>query len=432
MTNPTTTAPVAAPAATQQQTRSIIIIGALFFIFGFVTWSNSVLIPYLRIACELNNFESYLVAFAFYISYLVMAIPSVWVLERTGFKNGMSIGLLVMAVGALLFIPAAMTRTYELFLLGLFVQGTGLAVLQTAANPYITILGPRESAAKRISIMGICNKVAGALAPIALGTIALRDADGLVQRLATMDAAAKVAELNELAARVILPYQLMLGVLLLLAVLIYFSSLPEIDTNQEDTTAADATTSKTSVFQFPHLLLGALAMFVYVGVEVIAGDTIISYAAAQGIALSTAKFFTACTMAAMTVGYLIGVVAIPKYISQEKALQVSSVAGVLFAIGALFTSGYLSVLFISLLGLANSLIFPAIWPLAITGLGRFTKMGSSFLIMAISGGAVLPLLYGRLADYSTAQQAYWLLIPCYLFILYYGISGHKARRESAL
>ncbi|MBO0358575.1 sugar MFS transporter [Hymenobacter sp. BT186] len=427
MTKAATTASVAAPATTQQ-TRSIVIIGALFFIFGFVTWLNSVLIPYLRIACELNNFESYLVAFAFYISYLVMAIPSAWVLKKTGFKNGMSAGLLVMAVGALIFVPAALTRTYGLFLLGLFVQGTGLAVLQTAANPYITILGPRASAAKRISVMGICNKVAGALAPIALGAVALKDADALVKRLSSLDAASKAAELNALAARVVTPYLIMLAVLVLLAVLIYFSSLPEIDTDHEDETVAAANTNKTSIFQFPHLLLGALAMFFYVGVEVIAGDTIISYGASQGIALTTAKFFTACTMGAMTLGYLVGVVAIPKYLSQEKALQLFAVAGVVFALGALFTSGYTSVLFISLLGLANSLIFPAIWPLAIEGLGRFTKIGSSLLIMAIAGGAVLPPLYGWLADHFSPQQAYWLVIPCYLFILYYGLYGHKARQ----
>ncbi|UOR06097.1 sugar MFS transporter [Hymenobacter aerilatus] len=428
MTKAVPTSSAAVPTTSTQQTRSIVIIGALFFIFGFVTWLNSVLIPYLRIACELNNFEAYLVAFAFYISYLVMAIPSAWVLKATGFKNGMSVGLLVMAVGALIFIPAALTRTYGLFLFGLFVQGTGLAVLQTAANPYITILGPRESAAKRISVMGICNKIAGALAPVALGAVALKDADALVARLGTMSVAAKTAELDALATRVITPYLLMTAVLVLLAVLIYFSSLPEIDTDHEDETVAAANTNKTSVLQFPHLLLGALAMFVYVGVEVIAGDTIISYGNAQGIELETAKFFTTFTMGAMIVGYLVGVVAIPKFISQEKALQVFAVAGVAFALGALFTSGITSVLFIALLGLANSLIFPAIWPLAIEGLGRFTKIGSSFLIMAIAGGAVLPPLYGSLADAYSPQQAYWLVIPCYLFILYYGLAGHKVRR----
>jgi FHS family L-fucose permease-like MFS transporter len=423
-----TTAPATALPATAQPTKSIVIIGSLFFIFGFVTWLNSVLIPYLKISCELTNFEAYLVAFAFYISYLVMAIPSAWVLKATGFKKGMSLGLLVMGAGALLFIPAALTRTYGLFLLGLFVQGTGLAVLQTAANPYITILGPRESAAKRISIMGICNKVAGAIAPVALGAVALKDADALVKRLGSLSPTAKAAELDALAARVVTPYLLMLAVLVVLATLIYFSSLPEIDTDHEDEAVAAANNNKSSIFHFPHLLLGALAMFFYVGVEVIAGDTIISYGASQGIALATAKFFTTCTLVAMIVGYGVGIAAIPRFISQERALQVSAVTGVLFALGALFTTGYTSVLFISLLGLANSLIFPAIWPLAIEGLGRFTKLGSSLLIMAIAGGAVLPPLYGLLADHSSPQQAYWLVIPCYLFLLFYGMAGHKARR----
>ena len=407
--------------------RSIVIIGALFFIFGFVTWLNSVLIPYLKIACELNNFESYLVAFAFYISYLVMAIPSAWVLKVTGFKKGMSVGLLIMAVGALIFVPAALTRTYGLFLLGLFVQGTGLAVLQTASNPYITILGPIESAAKRISIMGICNKVAGALAPIILGAIVLSNADALVESLGSMNAAEKAAELNALAHRVITPYLIIMAVLVVLAVLIYFSSLPEVDTDQEDETVAAANTKKTSILQFPHLLLGVFTMFLYVGVEVMAGDTIISYGATQGIPFTEAKFFTSFTLGAMIVGYLIGIAAIPRFIKQDKALQVSAVLGVLFAIAATLTSGYTSVLFISLLGLANALMWPAIWPLAIADLGRFTKIGSSLLIMGIAGGAILPLVYGALTDAFNAQQAYWLMVPCYLFILYYAVAGHKIR-----
>ncbi|WP_347160109.1 sugar MFS transporter [Pontibacter chitinilyticus] len=407
--------------------RSMVIIGALFFIFGFVTWLNSVLIPYLKIACELNNFASYLVATSFYISYLVMAIPSAWVLKATGFKKGMSVGLLVMAVGALVFIPAAMSRTYGVFLLAQFIIGTGLAVLQTAVNPYATILGPRESAARRISIMGICNKVAGALAPIILGAVILSDADALVQQLKTMDAAQRVAELNALASRVITPYMIMAGVLVLLAVLIYFSSLPEIDTDQEDESVASANSSKTSVFQFPHLVLGVLTMFLYVGVEVMAGDTVISYGASQGIALADATYFTTYTLIAMIVGYLIGIATMPKLISQDKALQISALLGVAFVLVALFTDGYTSVLFISLLGLANAIMWPAIWPLAIADLGRFTKIGSSLLIMGIAGGAILPLVYGHLTDLFNSQEAYWIMVPCYLFIWYFAAYGHKVR-----
>ncbi|MDN3657326.1 sugar MFS transporter [Ferruginibacter paludis] len=406
----------------------IIIIGSLFFIFGFITWLNSVLIPYLKIACELNNFESYLVAFAFYISYFVMAIPSARVLKATGFKRGMAVGLGVMAVGALIFIPAAMTRTYSLFLLGLFVQGTGLAVLQTASNPYITIIGPRESAAKRISIMGICNKVAGSIAPIVLGAITLKNADVLKERLLTMGAAEKAVQLNELAARVILPYICIIVVLVILAIAINFSHLPEIDTEHEDEAVAKANSGKTSVFQFPHLMLGVLTLFLYVGAEVLAGDTIISYGASQGIALSTAKFFTTCTLIAMIVGYIVGIIAIPKYLKQGTALKFSAIIGVVFSIIAILTTGYTSVLFIALLGLANSLMWPAIWPLAIADLGRFTKVGSSLLIMAIAGGAVLPLIYGRLADVLSPQHAYVILIPIYLFILYYAAIGSKIRK----
>ncbi len=417
------------PSQSQNYTRPMIIIGSLFFIFGFVTWLNSVLIPYLGIACELNNFESYLVAFAFYISYLVMAIPSAWILKVTGFKKGMPLGLVIMAVGALIFIPAAQTRIYALFLLGLFIQGTGLALLQTASNPYITILGPRDSAAKRISIMGICNKVAGALAPIILGAIALKNADELVERLTGMSVAQKAMELDMLAARVITPYLIMAGILVVLAVIIYFSSLPEVDTDHEDEAVASANTSKKSILQFPHLMLGVLTMFLYVGVEVMAGDTIISYGASQGIALSTAKFFTTCTLVAMIVGYLIGIVAMPRIITQEKAMQVSAVLGILFTVAAILTSGYISVLFIALLGLANALIFPAIWPLAIAGLGRFTKIGSSLLIMGIAGGAVIPLIYGYFADLVNPQQAYWIMVPCYLFIWYYAVYGFRLKSQ---
>jgi MFS transporter, FHS family, L-fucose permease len=409
--------------------RPIIIIGALFFIFGFVTWLNAILIPYFKIALELNNFQSYLVAFAFYISYFVMAIPSAWVLKATGFKKGMSVGLLVMAVGALLFLPAALTRTLELFLIGLFVQGTGLAVLQTAANPYITILGPLESAAKRISIMGVSNKIGGVLGSIILGAIVLSNADEVVARLELMSVAEKAIELDAMASKVIMPYLIIMAVLIALAVVIYFSSLPEVDTDQEDETVAAANVNKTSILQFPHLLLGAFTMFLYVGVEVMAGDTIVSYGAAQGIPFTTAKFFTSLTLGAMIVAYFVGVATIPKYIRQDKALKISAILGILFTIAAIMTSGFVSVLFIALLGLANALMWPAIFPLALADLGRFTKIGSSLIIMGIAGGAILPLIYGALADSINPQQAYWIMVPCYLFILYYAMAGHKVRTK---
>lgn len=425
-------------AGTTQETKKsaispVIIIGALFFIFGFVTWLNGVLIPYLRIACELNNFEAYLVATAFYIAYLLMAKPSAWVLKLFGFKNGMAVGLLIMAVGALIFIPAALTRIYPIFLLGLFVQGSGLAVLQSASNPYITIIGPPESAAKRISIMGIFNKGAGVLAPIALGSVILSNIDAFTTKLATLSGADKIAQLNELASRVIVPYLLMVIVLAILAVLIYFSGLPEIDTDHEDATLAAANEGKDSIFQFPHLIIGVIALFFYVGAEVIAGDSIINYGVAHHIPLSQARFFSSGTLICMVVGYCAGIAFIPKYITQQKALVYSAVLGVILTVLALFTPKYISVSCIALLGLANSLMWPAIWPLALSGLGRFTKIGSSLLVMGIAGAAVFPPLYGLLVDKTksifgpemAAQTAYWILIPIYLFILYFAAVGYK-------
>ena len=405
----------------------IIIMGALFFIFGFVTWLNGTLIPYLKIACELNTLQSLLVAFAFYISYFAMALPSSWVLKLTGFKKGMMLGLLVMAAGALLFIPAASTRTYGLFLAGLFVIGTGLSILQTASNPYLTILGPIESAAKRISIMGICNKVAGVLAPIILGAIILSDADTVVKELQGLDSAARALRLDEIATRVINPYIVIAIVLTGLALMVRLSPLPEIEMEQnggDDRYVAD---DRSNVFMYPNLVLGVLAIFLYVGVEVIAGDTLPLYGQSQGIALSEARYFTTYTLVAMVIGYIIGIIAIPRLISQSKALAISAITGVLFTICAIFTIGYTSVLFIALLGLANALMWPAIWPLAIHGIGKYTKIGSAMLIMGIAGGALLPLLWGQLSMIHSIghQMAYWIIVPCYLFILFYSLKGHR-------
>ena len=406
---------------------NIIIIGVLFFVFGFVTWLGSVLIPYLKIACELNTFESYFVAFSFYISYALMAIPSARFLKRTGAKKGMAAGLVIMAVGSLMFIPAAISRQYLLFLLGLFIQGAGLTILQSASNPYVTMLGPRNSAARRISFMGICNGVAGVIAPLILGSIILSDADSLTNTVAHLTGTEKSVMLNGLAHRAIIPYFVMMLVLLLLALLIYRSGLPDIDIDEEDAETSAVNNNKKSIFQFPHLVIGVFTLFLYVGVEVIAVDTIFGFAQSQGIAASSAKYFTSFTILNMLLGYIIGIVCIPRFIQQHQALKISAVTGIIFAIMALVTHGAVAVTFIGLLGLANSMMWPSIWPLALDGLGRFTKTGSSLLIMAIGGGAILPLLYGRLAGSFTPHLAYWIVLPSYVAILYYAIRGHKIR-----
>ena len=409
----------------------LLILGVFYFVFGFVTWLNGTLIPYLKIACELEgDLQANLVAFAFYISYFVMALPSAWVLRRTGFRGGMMLGLLVMAAGALLFIPAAQQRTYGLFLSGLFVIGTGLSLLQTAANPYVTILGPMESAAKRISIMGVCNKVAGVLAPIVLGAVVLHDADQLEAKLEVLQGLERSVTLDELAGRVVKPYALMAVALVGLAILVRFSALPELEA--EGAQASKELQGGGAVLRHPQLVLGVVALFLYVGAEVIAGDTIGRFAQTQGMPLSEAKHLTSYTLAAMVIGYFLGIIAIPRWIDQARALAWSAVAGVLFTGAALLLDGEASVTAIALLGLANALMWPAIWPLAIDGLGSLTKVGSALLIMAIAGGAVMPLVYGALADMDAVgnQQAYWILVPCYLFIGWYAVKGHRRRAQA--
>lgn len=415
--------------AKKENQYAIAIIGILFFVFGFVTWLNGTLIPFLKLACQLNNdIQAFFVTFAFYMAYFFLAIPSSLILKKTGFKNGMSLGLLVMALGSVVFVPAANTRSFGLFLTGLFIQGMGLALLQTASNPYISIIGPIESAAKRISIMGICNKIAGMLSPIILGALVLKNAGSIESAIGqTNDPSIKENLLNELAGRVITPYLIMAAVLVLLAFMIKQSSLPEIDTDQEDPTEKSSE-GKRSVFAFPHLLLGVLCLFLYVGAEVMAGDAIGAYGREMGMPLDETKYFTTFTLFAMLLGYIIGIFSIPKYLTQQKALAISAISGIVFSLLAFTTTGYLAISFIALLGLSNALMWPAIFPLAISGLGRFTKTGSALLITGIAGGALMPLLYTTLKDkeiLSNSMSFMVCMVPAYLYILFYALRGYQ-------
>jgi FHS family L-fucose permease-like MFS transporter len=419
----------------------ILIIAGLFFIFGFVTWINGALIPFMKTINELTDAQSYLVASASYISFVVMALPASYIINKIGYKKGMSLGLIIMAIGALLFIPAANARTYWVFLLAIFIQGAGMTLLQTASNPYITILGPIESAAKRIAIMGIANKVAGALGSVIFGAILLSGIDGIKEKLNIVDESEKANLLNTMADSVITPYIVMAIVLFLLGILIRKAPLPNVEA-QPIEASESGEKAKTSIFQFPHLWLGVLALFLYVGVEVVAGDTIISYGISLNIPVEEAKFFTLFTLMAMVATYALGVFLIPKYISQSLALKASAFLGIILSFCIVFTSGFTSILFVAALGIANALVWPAIWPLALTGLGKFTKTGSALLIMAISGGAIIPPLYGTLVDAKkeelisagineasalaeAASFGYWILLPCYVVVLYYAFFGHK-------
>ena len=418
---------------------SLTILAGMFFIFGFVSWVNSILIPYFRIACELTHFEAYFVAFAFYIAYFVMAIPSGILLKKVGFKRGIMYGFMLTALGAFLFVPAALVRQFEIFLIGLFSIGTGLAILQTAANPYVTIIGPIESAARRISIMGICNKFAGIISPLIFAALILKADDSELFSLiesGTLDAITKSAMLDELIQRVIVPYAILGGLLVLAGIGIRYSILPEINTDEQNATdeKENGHNSKKSIFDFPYLILGALAIFFHVGTQVIAIDTIINYANSMGIDLLEAKVFPSYTLACTMIGYVLGILIIPKYVSQTKALIICTILGLLLSFGVVFADfnvtlfghqANISIFLLCALGFPNALIYAGIWPLSIHGLGKFTKTGSSLLIMGLCGNAILPLIYGYFAEVYDLRIGYWILIPCFLYLIFFATKGHK-------
>ena len=418
---------------------SLTILAGMFFIFGFVSWVNSILIPYFRIACELTHFESYFVAFAFYIAYFVMAIPSGILLKKVGFKRGIMYGFMLTALGAFLFVPAALVRQFEIFLIGLFSIVTGFAILQTAANPYVTIIGPIESAARRISIMGICNKFAGIISPLIFAALILKADDSELFSLiesGTLDAITKSAMLDELIQRVIVPYAILGGLLVLAGIGIRYSILPEINTDEQNATdeKENGHNSKKSIFDFPYLILGALAIFFHVGTQVIAIDTIINYANSMGIDLLEAKVFPSYTLACTMIGYVLGILIIPKYVSQTKALIICTILGLLLSFGVVFADfnvtlfghqANISIFLLCALGFPNALIYAGIWPLSIHGLGKFTKTGSSLLIMGLCGNAILPLIYGYFAEVYDLRIGYWILIPCFLYLIFFATKGHK-------
>ena len=409
---------------TKNLTFSMSVIGALFFVFGFVTWLNSILMPYLELTCNLNKFQASFVPFAFYIAYFVTAIPSSLVLKKTGFSNGMALGLIIMAIGAVLFIPAAMSRTYIVFLLALFIMGIGLSLLQTASNPYVTVLGPVESAARRMSIMGICNKLAGIIGVLILANTLFSTTDGLVEQIKAMDLADPGREvlLQQLSNKVIVPYLIITATLIALVVFVKIAKLPEIQDEEE---VSEGETSRKSIFSYPYLWLGVLAIFFYVGAEVIAIDYLKIYGSSLGLPENVTNMLPAYALVALIVGYLLSIITVPKILSQRMALIIQLLLSIVLVVVALCTSGIVSVIAIICLSFAHAIMWPAIWPLSIHDLGKYTKLGSAFLIMAIAGGAILPLIYGKMSLAFNPQIAYSLLFVCYAYIIFFATVGCK-------
>lgn len=397
--------------------KALILAALLFFVFGFLTWVNGTLIAFFKKTFDLSHVSSYLVTFAYYLSYTIMAIPSSIVLKRVGFKNGMVIGLFIMALGAAIFIPASIVASYPMFLTGLFTTGIGLTLLQTAINPYVTLMGPHESAAKRISLMGFANKIGGIAGQLILGSILLHGAVIIAQ--------------EEELKKIILPYFVVAALFFLLAIILKKNNwFPEIKEDEAEITASNGKeeANKKNIFQFPNLILGVVALFCAGAAEVIAIDTIINYGLSMGFPEARAKLFGSYTLIAMILGYLSAMVFIPKYIKQDNYLKYAALIGSLLIVLAIYSKGFSSVLFIAMLGFVNAIFWPAIWPLALEGLGSFTKTGSALLIMSVCAGAIIPLIYGFIADLvGSTQKAYWIVFPCYLYIAYYASFGHKKR-----
>lgn len=423
-----TAIPSARPATPAHPALALAVVGALFCVIGFFTWINGPLITFVQLAFHVDEIAAFLVLMVFYLSYFFLALPASWILRRTGMKKGLALSLLVMAAGAAAFGEFALRRWFPGALGGLFVIGGGLALLQTAINPYVSILGPIETAARRIALMGICNKVAGMLAPVLLGALVLQGIGDLAGQVQAADAATRAQLLDAFAARIHVPYLAMSGVLAVAAVAVLWSPLPDLRPEEANASpvAAPGARERDSLLRFPHVWLGALCIFVYVGVEVMAGDAIGTYGNGFGLPLDRTKFFTSFTLAAMLAGYIVGLVAIPRWLSQERYLLLSAALGALLSVAAMLTTGYVSVGFVAALGFANAMMWPAIFPLAIRGLGRFTEAGSALLVMGIAGGAVVPQLFAVLKQHYDFQVVFAALtVPCYLYILFFALRGHR-------
>lgn len=400
--------------STQKYLIPLIIIGVMFFAIGFALGINSYLIPLLKQSLNISSGESYMVLAATFSAFLIFGYPASLVIGKIGYKKTMALSFVMFAVGFYLFIPSARMESLSLFLVASFISGMGNTFLQASVNPYITILGPIESAARRISFMGIANKLAWPIAPLFLALV--------------IGKSVKDVQLTDIN----LPFLIIIGVFLLLGLLALLSKLPEVKAAGEDEDSQDDcpyAAKKTSIWQFPHLLLGVLALFLYVGVETISLGTLVDYA--ESLKLPNAELYAWIAPVGMVIGYICGIIFIPKYINQALALRICSVLAIFGSLMVVLTPPSISIYFIVFMALGCSLMWPALWPLAMTDLGKFTKAGSSLMVIAIVGGALVPTIYGFLKDSVGSQNAYWLCIPCFLYILYYGLNGHKIRTKNA-
>ncbi|EGI73365.1 sugar MFS transporter [Pseudoalteromonas sp. B28] len=386
----------------------------LFFMWGFITCLNDILIPHLKAVFNLTYVQAMLVQFCFFGAYFLMSLPSGYIVKKVGYKKGIVIGLLIAAVGCILFYPAASLHSYPVFLFALFVLASGITLLQVSANPYVSLLGSPKTASSRLTLTQAFNALGTTVAP-SFGALLILDS-----------ASEAFLTPAQNAESVQLPYLLLAAMLILLAGIFAWLKLPDIMSEQK----AEAEKSEAiegSAWQYRHLVLGAVGIFMYVGAEVAIGSFLVSFLAQENIAglkENVAAHYITYYFGGAMVGRFIGAAVMQK-LPAGKVLGFNATMAIILVIIAMSTSGQLAMWSILLVGLFNSIMFPTIFSLALNGLGKHTAQGSGILCLAIVGGAIVPLLQGALADSVGVQLSYVLPILCYIFIVFYGLRGSK-------
>lgn len=427
-----TNTPLTSSGDNKNYTFALSVLTSLFFMWGFITCMNDILIPHLKAVFTLNYTQAMLIQFCFFTAYFVMSLPSGYIVEKIGYKKGIVLGLIVAGIGCLLFYPAAGLRSYGLFLTAFFVLASGITLLQVAANPYVTILGKPETASSRLNLTQAFNSLGTTIAPIFGSMLILSVAVKSAEALSGMSAEELAAYQLTEAAAVQNPYVILALVLFVIAGVFAVIKLPVVEAaeSQETTSALDTvsvTNNRTSAWQYPHLVLGAIGIFVYVGAEVSIGSFLVNFLGEKniaGLAEADAGKYVSFYWGGAMVGRFIGAAVMQK-LKPGKVLAAASLIAALLVVITMLSSGSVAMWLILSVGLFNSIMFPCIFSLGVAGLGKHTGQGSGILCMAIVGGALIPLLQGFLADSIGIQHAFFIPVLCYLFIVHYGYKGHK-------
>jgi FHS family L-fucose permease-like MFS transporter len=407
-----------------------ILITSLFFLWAFGVNLNDILIPHLKMAFGLSDFQSSFIQVAFFGGYFLAAFPAGRLMEKIGYKKGILTGLFLCAGGAVLFLPASSSRVYGFFLLALFVMACGQSFLEVAANPYVTILGPAASAERRLNFAQSFNAVGAVLSPIVGGAFILTNVEAPAQ-IATMSAGQLAAYRAAEAGTVKGPYLMIAGIFVIVAVLIQLAHLPDVQDATAEVGSANPEKVSGSVLSHPHLVKGVVAQFFYVGAQVGVASFVIRYAqfSVPGTPARKAALYLLLHQIGFMVGRFVGSATMKK-IAAPRLLAWFAAASLVCAAVALLASGLIPVAAVVLIGFFHSIMFPTIFALSIKGLGSQTKRGSSLLVMAIIGGAVFPAIMGRISDAVSIQRAFVVPLLCYVFILYFGLSGYKPAATS--